>query len=126
MKPKSCLFAFSSIILFRYINEEKDKAVLRKTFEAYFPPSVAEKLMTNPEMLTSKGHKKELTVLISDIENFTGHTASMPPESVQELLNEYFGAMTDIVFRHSGTLDKFIGEVKIEDDITSVVIKMQS
>ncbi len=103
-------FALISIVGYRYINEEKEKEILRKSFEAYFPTSVVEKIMTNPKTITSGGRKKELTILFSDIKDFTSYSSTMEPDYIQKLLNEYFEAMTEIIFKYKGTLDKFIGD----------------
>ena len=51
-----------------------------------------------------------MTILFSDIKNFTAYSASMKPDHIQKLLNEYFEAMTEIVFKHEGTVDKFMGD----------------
>lgn len=98
------------ILSYRYVQEEKKKEFLRKTFEAYFPPTIVKKLVMHPEMVHLEGHKKELTVLFSDLVNFTAYSSQMPPDRVQRLLNEYFEAMTKIVFKHGGTVDKFMGD----------------
>ena len=103
-------FSLVSILVYRYINEEKEKQVLRRSFEAYFPPLIVKKLMANPKMIASRGQKKELTILFSDIVNFTGYSANMAPDHVQKLLNEYFEVMTEIVFKYEGTVDKFMGD----------------
>ncbi len=103
-------FAFGSVLVYRYFSEEKEKAILRKSFEAYFPASIVKKLMRYPEMIATSGKKKELTILFSDIVNFTGYSANQSPDQVQKLLNEYFEAMTDIVFKYEGTVDKFMGD----------------
>ncbi len=66
--------------------------------------------MANPELITAGGQKKELTILFSDIKSFTTYSSTMKPDEIQKLLNEYFGAMVDIVFKHEGTVDKFIGD----------------
>jgi len=99
-----------TIIAYRYINEEKDKESLRRSFEAYFPPSVVKRIMANPEMIYAAGQKKELTIMFSDIKSFTTHSSTMSPEAIQKSLDEYFGAMVDIVFKYEGTVDKFIGD----------------
>jgi len=98
------------VSVYRYFIEEKEKEVLRKTFEAYFPPAVVGKLVSNPELAAGKGQKKELTVLFSDIEGFTGYSAALHPDEIQRLLNEYFDAMVEIVFKYEGTVDKYIGD----------------
>ena len=104
------VFAVISTVTYRYFNEEREKWVLRRSFEAYFPPSIVKKIMASPEIITAVGQRKELTILFSDIKSFSTYSSSMTPEHIQRLLNEYFEAMTDIVFRYGGTLDKFIGD----------------
>ncbi len=99
-----------STIAYRYINEEKEKVSLRRSFEAYFPPSVVKKIMANPDMITAVGQKKELTIMFTDIKSFTTYSSTMTPDQIQRMLNEYFGAMVDIVFKYEGTVDKFIGD----------------
>ena len=103
-------FSLVSILVYRYINEEKEKEVLRRSFEAYFSPLIVKKLMKNSKMIAAKGQKKELTIFFSDIVNFTSYSATMAPDHVQKLLNEYFEVMTEIVFEHEGTVDKFMGD----------------
>ncbi|MEX2116672.1 MAG: adenylate/guanylate cyclase domain-containing protein [Bacteroidota bacterium] len=104
------LLGMVSIVGYRFFNEEKNKEALRRSFEAYFPPTVVKKIMANPELITAGGQKKELTILFSDIKSFTTYSSTMRPDEIQKLLNEYFGAMVDIVFKHEGTVDKFIGD----------------
>ncbi len=104
------LLGMVSIVGYRFFHEEKNKEALRRSFEAYFPPTVVKRIMANPELITAGGQKKELTILFSDIKSFTTYSSTMKPDEIQRLLNEYFGAMVDIVFKHEGTVDKFIGD----------------
>ncbi|HBD09913.1 MAG TPA: hypothetical protein DCZ69_16810 [Syntrophobacteraceae bacterium] len=111
VQPLTAVIATAVMVTgYRYLNEARQKEVLRRSFEAYFPPSVVRKIMAHPEMIVSGGQKKELTILFSDIKNFTRYTASLSPDEIQKALNEYFEAMVEIVFRHQGTVDKYIGD----------------
>lgn len=94
----------------RFHREAKAQAVLRSTFDAYFPAAVVDKVMGYSSELISAAQKRELTIMFTDICNFTRHTSHMPAADVRRLLNEYFEDMIDIVFEHRGTLDKFIGD----------------
>jgi adenylate cyclase len=111
VSPSLMIFtAVFSIVAYRYINEEKEKESLRRSFESYFPPSVVRRIMANPEMIYARGLKKELTVMFTDIKSFTTYSSTMSPDQIQRMLNEYFEAMVDIVFKYEGTVDKFIGD----------------
>jgi adenylate cyclase len=104
------VLAMATTVIYRYFNEEKEKAVLRRTFEAYFPPTIVKKILENPNILDTGGQKKELTIMFSDIVDFTKYSSSVSPDEVQKRLNAYFESMTEIVFKYHGTVDKFIGD----------------
>ena len=59
---------------------------------------------------TSAGQKVELTVLFSDIRGFTTMSETTPPEKIVEMLNIHFSVMADIILKHNGTIDKYIGD----------------
>jgi len=75
----------------------------------YFTPAVVEKILKSGEALQTST-SREVTVLFSDIRNFTGIAASLTSEETVEFLNRYHSSMADVVFRYQGTLDKFIGD----------------
>jgi adenylate cyclase len=66
--------------------------------------------MANIDGLQLDGDKRELTILVSDVRNFTTLTERSDPLQLIALLDEYFAAMTEIIFRHNGIVDKFIGD----------------
>jgi len=100
----------TSVVIYWYTSEEKEKQKLRSKFEQYFPPTVVKQMVENPDALMTNPTKKEITIMFSDIKSFTTYSSTMTPEEISTTLNEYFEAMTDIVFKYGGTVDKFIGD----------------
>ncbi len=102
---------YGAITSFRMIFEEREKRKMRTRFERYVAPGVI-KLMENDPARYFKvgGESKELTVMFSDIRQFTTISEGLTADELVHLLNEYLGDMTDIVFKRWGTLDKYIGD----------------
>ena len=98
-----------AVLAYRFINEERQKEALRQSFEAYLPPAIVKRMLASPESVFT-GQKKELTIMFSDIKSFTTYSSTMTPDQIQKMLNEYFEAMVDIVFKYEGTVDKYIGD----------------
>jgi len=102
---------YASITSFRMIFEEGEKRRIRKTFAQYLSPGVITLMEKEPgKYFRPGGETKELTVMFSDIRNFTGQSEGLAPDELVQWLNEYLGAMTDILFANQGTLDKYIGD----------------
>jgi adenylate cyclase len=84
--------------------------MIKGMFSQYLNPQLVNELIENPEKLKLGGIRKEMTVLFSDLANFTSISEKIDPETLVELLNHYFDEMTEIIFETKGTLDKFEGD----------------
>src|SRR5581483_9345665 len=90
--------------------EQRQVRFLRGAMGRYLSPSVMEAIIREPELLRLGGEKREMTVLFSDIRGFTTFSERLDPQELVTLLNEYLTAMTDVVYRHDGVLDKYMGD----------------
>jgi adenylate cyclase len=86
------------------------EAVARVNYSRFLPEVVVKQLLENPESFKLGGVLQTITVLFADIRGFTRISEHAPPEKIVQLLNRYFSAMTDIIFAHGGTLDKYLGD----------------
>jgi len=95
---------------YRYFVEEKDRRKLYSTFGRYLDKNIIDSLVGLDAEAMLKGERKDLAVLFSDIRGFTAKSDTMSASDLVGMLNVYFREMTDIVQRHNGVVDKFIGD----------------
>ncbi|MES2929968.1 MAG: adenylate/guanylate cyclase domain-containing protein [Pseudomonadota bacterium] len=82
----------------------------RAMFAQYVPPAVVSRLIAQPELMRLGGEAREVTLMFTDLANFTTLSEQLSAEQTVEVLTAYFNAMTPIVHATGGTVDKFIGD----------------
>ncbi|MBI4462864.1 MAG: adenylate/guanylate cyclase domain-containing protein [Acidobacteria bacterium] len=109
--PALVVFAnWGGITAYRALFEEREKRKVRSAFEQYVAPGVIRELLKDPTRLRLGGEERELTVLFADIRGFTDLFEQLSALELTRFLNAYTDEMTEIIFRHWGTLDKFEGD----------------
>ncbi len=96
------------VSLYRALVEEKEKRKVRTAFGQYLSPEVIRRLLVNPRLVEPR--KTDITVMFSDIRGFTSISEKLDAQDLALFLNQYLSDMTRIVFKHHGTLDKYIGD----------------
>jgi adenylate cyclase len=106
----SFLFVFFTLIIGIERAVSKERSFIKNTFSRYVPQKVVNHLLENPELIKLGGEERIISVLFSDMENFTGISEDMTPSNVINLLNEYLTEMTNIVFEEGGIIAKYQGD----------------
>jgi adenylate cyclase len=106
----SLLAIFILVTTLNFFREGRDKRYIQQAFGHYVSPRVVDQLMADPGTLSLTGEQRELTIMFSDIRDFTTISESMDSRDLGAFMNEYLTIMSDIVMAHNGTVDKFIGD----------------
>ncbi|MBL7213112.1 MAG: adenylate/guanylate cyclase domain-containing protein [Desulfobacteraceae bacterium] len=104
------ILTFILMAIYRSLTEGRQKRWIKNAFQMYLSPEFVNILLKKPERLFLGGEEKELTILFSDLKGFTSLSEGISPAELVSLLNEYLDGMTQILFSHEGTLDKYEGD----------------
>ena len=106
----SISLAILMVFMYRYAEEERRKKHIQGMFQHYLSESVVYELLKNPDMLKLGGEKRIATAFFSDIKSFTTVSERLAPEELVAHLNEYLSAMSEIILKYDGYIDKYEGD----------------
>lgn len=111
-------FLFSLVLLqtlvsyiYSFIIERRQKIKINQLFGQYVPKDYVQELIEYPEHYKMDGQTRNMTVQFADIRNFTTISETLNAVKVKKLLNTFFTPITEIIFNHRGTIDKYVGDM---------------
>ncbi|EKD72403.1 MAG: hypothetical protein ACD_45C00683G0003 [uncultured bacterium] len=98
-------------LIYGHLFEVRKRQQLKEMFGQYVPEKHIDTMLTSKGNYGLYGEDREMTVLFADIRNFTTLAEYLPAAQVKELLSDFFTPMTEIIFKHRGTIDKYVGDM---------------
>ena len=90
--------------------ETRRKRQLSGRFGQYVPPALVREMVKHPQRFTMQGESRDMTVMFADVRDFTRASEGLDPTQLTALMNEYLSAMTQVIQKHHGTIDKYMGD----------------
>lgn len=97
-------------VLYTFRQVERARAGIRRAFQHYVAPAVVDEIIANPARLELGGEVRELTLLFCDVRNFTTLSQELTATELTRFINELLTPLSDIILRHRGTIDKYMGD----------------
>ena len=104
--------AAATVLLFRYWVVDREGRRIRSAFRQYLAPEMVAVLAAHPERLRLGGETRPMTIMFCDVRGFTAISEGFKsnPQALTQLVNRFLTAMSDIITRHRGTIDKYMGD----------------
>jgi len=94
-----------------FLVERLSRQTIKGMFDQYVPPAHIDAMLKNPENYSFAGESREMTVMFADIRNFTTVSEALTATELKTLLNDFFTPVTETIFEHNGTIDKYVGDL---------------
>jgi len=104
------LTLFTLNMAYGFFVEARGRRQITGLFGQYVPPEVVDKIAQDPEKASMEGESREMTVLFTDVRGFTTISEGLDPKALSQLMNEFLTPLTEVIYRHRGTIDKYMGD----------------
>jgi adenylate cyclase len=105
------LFGITAALTFYvYRQVEAHRGEIRHAFGRYLAPAVVEEIIADPRRLELGGEERELTLMFSDVRNFTAIAEQFTATEVTHFINDLLSPLSEIILKHRGTIDKYMGD----------------
>jgi len=104
------VFLYFMNMAYGFFSETRSRRLITALFGTYVPKELVAEMSKNPEEYSMRGENRELSVLFSDVRDFTSISEGLTAEALKDMMNAYLTAMTEVIQDRRGTIDKYIGD----------------
>jgi adenylate cyclase len=104
------LMLFALNMSYGFFVESRAKRQITGLFGQYVPPELVDEMSQNPGKFSMEGESREMSVLFTDVRGFTTISEGLDPKQLTQLMNEFLTPLTRVIYRHRGTIDKYMGD----------------
>lgn len=101
---------FTLNMAYGFFVEARGRRQITGLFGQYVPPQLVDEMAKDPRKFSMKGESRDMTVLFTDIRGFTTIAEGLEPKMLSELMNDFLTALTEVIYKHRGTIDKYMGD----------------